>query len=146
MEYAHKLKISQCLAFGLLFQYIGWLMKGLDVDEKSVILGGKITFALSYVLLLWGGLLAAKATGLMARRGLWQAVGLVILAGGGWTLVMALLMKLGEPIWFHKRFTGLLVLVIAEGWLLNWLHNGKKSDNQSPASRESDATTASSLT
>lgn len=146
MEYAHKLKISQCLAFGLLFQYIGWLMKGLDVDEKSVILGGKITFALGYVLLIWGGLLAARAKGLVEKKGLWQSVGMVILAVGGWTLVMALLMKLGEPIWFHKRFTGLLVLVIAEGWLLNWLHGGKKSDGQPGGSRESDATVVSSPT
>ena len=146
MEYAQKLKISQCLFFGLLFQYSGWLMKGLDVDEKSIILGGKITFALSFVLLIWGGVLAARAKGLVEKKGIWQALGLVILAVGAWTLFNALVMKAGEPIWLHKRFTGLLLLIVAEGWILHWLHGGKKVDDHPAPARESDATAASTPT
>ncbi|MEZ0387326.1 MAG: hypothetical protein ACAI34_09690 [Verrucomicrobium sp.] len=140
MEFAQKLKISQCLAFGVLFQYLGWLLKGLEVDESAVILGGKIAFALSYVLLLWGGILFADAKGFKARKGLWPTVGVVLLALGAWTGFMALVMKIGEALYLHKRFTGFVVMIIVEGRILTWLHSERKSDIQSATDTESTAT------
>lgn len=140
MEFAQKLKISQCFAFGVLFQYLGWLLKGLEVDESAIILGGKIAFGLSYGLMLWGGILYAEATGFKARRGLWPTVGAVLLVLGAWTGIMALLMKAGEAIYLHKRFTAFVIMIILEGRILTWLHHSRKSDIQSSADTESTAT------
>lgn len=142
MDHAHKLKISQCLAFGLFFQYLGWLMKGLDVDEKSIILGGKIIFILSFVLLLWGGSLHAQARGLWNRHGAAKTLGMVVLVVGGWTLLLATVMKLGEALYLHKRFTGLVLLVVAEGLLLNWVHGRGPKKEGNPSGDKSAANPA----
>jgi fucose permease len=77
-----RLKLTQGIAFGVFFQYLGYFIKDVSVKHAPTYFGGIVCMVMGFIIFAWGcsHLVAAKRLPKWANLiGLLSLVGLVIL-------------------------------------------------------------------
>jgi len=125
MDRATRLKIAQCLAYGFLFQFLGWEMRTSELDLKALKYGGRITFIMGTVLLAYGASIYVTARGFWARFGGLKSLGMVALAVAACMLLFSPIVRPMVKAGLSEDLAAFLVLVGVECLIFHWADQQK---------------------
>jgi len=128
MDRPLRVKIAQCLAYGIFFQFAGWLMKEYDPDLRAVKYGGKAAFVMGSVLVVYGWYLFAEARGFLARHGRGKTIAVLVLALVAWVALFRGCIIVTDKLSLNDRFISTMLVLALEVLIFWWADREVRSD------------------